>query len=143
MFQLSSWKDEFLRFRCWYSMKVRYVVFRAPKYFIGRCLVKFRNSRFVLIGIHIHSTFQIPLWKIVFNCCSYSLLKRSTLNLLGANNLIWQFLFHFRSVSEFLEQSFRVYKGSWNIQASSWKSIFCVFFRLKFKEDLVCGTKGT
>ena len=82
MFQVSSQKGEILCFRCWYSMKTRYVIFRAPKYFIGRCLFKFGSSHFVLIWIH--SAFQILVWKIMLTCCSYSLLKRGTLNLLGA-----------------------------------------------------------
>ena len=67
-------------------MKTRYVVLRTLKYFIGRYLFKFGSSRFVVIGIH--DIPQIPLRKNVFKCCCYSLLKRGTLNLLGANNLI-------------------------------------------------------
>ena len=61
----------FLRFSCWYSMKMRYVVLRAPKYFIVRCLSKFMRSCFVLLEIH--SLFQIPLWKASFcGSCFFS-----------------------------------------------------------------------
>ena len=62
----------FLRFRCWYSMKTRYVVLRAPKYFIVGCLFKFMRSCFVLLEIH--SLFQIPLWKASFGgSCFFSI----------------------------------------------------------------------
>ena len=62
----------FLRFRCWYSMKTRYVVLRTPKYFIVRCLFKFMRSCFVLLEIH--SLFQIPLWKASFGgSCFFSI----------------------------------------------------------------------
>ena len=63
----------FLRFHCSYSMKTRYVVLRAPKYFIVRCLFKFMRSCFVLSEIH--SLFQIPLWKASFgDSWSFSIL---------------------------------------------------------------------
>ena len=62
----------FLCFRCWYSMKTRYVVLRTPKYFIVRCLFKFMRSCFVLLEIH--SLFQIPLWKASFGgSCFFSI----------------------------------------------------------------------
>ena len=62
----------FFRFRCWYSMKTRYVVLRTPKYFIVRCLFKFMRSCFVLLEIH--SLFQIPLWKASFGgSCFFSI----------------------------------------------------------------------
>ena len=67
----------FLHFRCWYSMKTRYVVLRTPKYFIVRCLFKFIHSCFVLLQIH--SLFQIPLWKALFAGSCFFLIKNPNL----------------------------------------------------------------
>ena len=67
----------FLCFRCWYSMKTRYVVLRTPKYFIVRCLFKFMRSCFVLLEIH--SLFQIPLWKASFGGSSFFSIKNPNL----------------------------------------------------------------
>ena len=62
----------FLHFRCWYSMKTRYVVWTTLKCFIVRCLFKFMRSCFVLLEIH--SLFQIPLWKASFGgSCFFSI----------------------------------------------------------------------
>ena len=63
----------FLDFCCWYSMKTRYVVLRAPKYFIVGCLFKFMRSCFVLLEIH--SLFQIPLWKASFGGSCFFFIK--------------------------------------------------------------------
>ena len=100
----------FVCFRCWYSMKMRYVVLRTPKYFILRCLFKFICSCFVFLEMH--SLFQIPLWKASFGgSCFFSIKNPNLRNI--------QIVFIAVNVFMAFYHSFR--KNSWYPFDQLWK----------------------
>ena len=94
----------FLHFRCWYSMKTRYVVIRTPKYFIVRYLFKFIHS--CLILLQICSLFQIPLWKALFVGSCFFLIKNPNLRNIQIVFMAANVIFHVSSSKKTLRPLF-------------------------------------
>ena len=111
----------FLRFRCWYSMKTRYVVLRTLKYFIVRCLFKFMRSCFVLLEIH--SLLQIPLWKASFDgSCFFSIKNPNLRNIqivFIAANVIFRVSSSKKTLWPFFMEGFNCLKYTEPLQGSS------------------------